>query len=182
MGKRRQHGFTIVELLVVVVVIAILASITVVAYNGIQTRANNASRLSEFNQWRKIYELYKIKNGSYPPAPVAVSEPLNGPANGYCLGTGFPGGKCRDYLANNGNTLSEANSAPLLESIKTVASIPSANHVGVNGTVGPYVYYGYEYLQMVLVLKGSPGDCPADLVSAYNDGNGLLLCTIDLQL
>lgn len=34
--KERQIGFTIVELLIVIVVIGILAAITVVAYNGIQ--------------------------------------------------------------------------------------------------------------------------------------------------
>ncbi len=37
--KSNQKGFTIVELLIVIVVIAILAAITIVAYNGIQDRA-----------------------------------------------------------------------------------------------------------------------------------------------
>jgi prepilin-type N-terminal cleavage/methylation domain-containing protein len=37
--RQLQPGFTIVELLIVVVVIAILASITIVSYNGIQSRA-----------------------------------------------------------------------------------------------------------------------------------------------
>lgn len=37
--KAAKRGFTIVELLIVIVVIAILAAITVVAYNGIQNRA-----------------------------------------------------------------------------------------------------------------------------------------------
>lgn len=40
--KQKQTGFTIVELLIVVVVIAILAAITIVAYNGIQTRAQQS--------------------------------------------------------------------------------------------------------------------------------------------
>lgn len=44
--RRLRSGFTIVELLIVVVVIAILASITVVAYNGIQNQAR-ASSLSQ---------------------------------------------------------------------------------------------------------------------------------------
>lgn len=38
-----QQGFTIVELLIVVVVIAILATITVVTYNGVTARANGAA-------------------------------------------------------------------------------------------------------------------------------------------
>ena len=39
MLKYRNRGFTFVELLIVIVVIAILAAITVVAYSGIQNRA-----------------------------------------------------------------------------------------------------------------------------------------------
>jgi len=180
--KHERSGFTIVELLIVIVVIAILAAVTVVSYNGIQTRANNASRLSEFNQWRKIFELYKVDKGSYPPPPVPVSEPLNGPANGYCLGTGFPDAKCRDYLANNGNTLTEASSTALMDRIKTVSGIPNARHTAVNGTVGPYVYYGYDYLQMTVVLNGKAEDCPADLSYTYADDKGLLLCHVVLKL
>ena len=37
--KKTKSGFTIVELLIVIVVIGILAAITIVAYNGIQSRA-----------------------------------------------------------------------------------------------------------------------------------------------
>ena len=40
-NNRRDGGFTIVELLIVIVVIGILAAITIVAYNGVQNRANN---------------------------------------------------------------------------------------------------------------------------------------------
>lgn len=35
-------GFTLIELLIVIVVIAILAAISVVAYSGIQNRANDS--------------------------------------------------------------------------------------------------------------------------------------------
>ncbi|MCA9336234.1 prepilin-type N-terminal cleavage/methylation domain-containing protein, partial [Candidatus Saccharibacteria bacterium] len=45
--KHRLSGFTIVELLIVIVVLAILAAITIVAYNGIQQRSRDSIRKSD---------------------------------------------------------------------------------------------------------------------------------------
>lgn len=60
------RGFTIVELLIVIVVIAILASVTVVAYNGIQSQAQAAAIRSDLRQFGQQMERYKIENGTYP--------------------------------------------------------------------------------------------------------------------
>lgn len=62
----KQTGFTIVELLIVIIVIAILAAITVVAYNGIQTRSRDASRDAAATSIRKVLELYRAQNDTYP--------------------------------------------------------------------------------------------------------------------
>lgn len=61
-----RRGFTIVELLIVIVVIGILAAITIVAYNGIQARARDAQRLSDIQSVAKALQLYYADNGSYP--------------------------------------------------------------------------------------------------------------------
>lgn len=53
-------GFTIVELLIVIVVIGILAAITLVAYNGVQDRAATASLQSDLKQASSQLELDKI--------------------------------------------------------------------------------------------------------------------------
>jgi general secretion pathway protein G len=45
--QKQQSGFTIVELLIVIVVIGILAAITIVAYNGVQNRAKTAALTSD---------------------------------------------------------------------------------------------------------------------------------------
>jgi prepilin-type N-terminal cleavage/methylation domain-containing protein len=63
---QKQKGFTIVELLVVIVVIGILAAITIVAFNGVQDRANVAALDSKANQIGKKVRLYHAENGSYP--------------------------------------------------------------------------------------------------------------------
>lgn len=64
---KRQTGFTIVELLIVIVVIAILAAITIVAYNGIQNRANNSAVITDIrNMNTKVMEA-KVLNSGVPP-------------------------------------------------------------------------------------------------------------------
>lgn len=63
---RRQSGFTIVELLIVIVIIGILAAITVVAFNGVQQRARDSARSSDIASVRKALELYRADNGIYP--------------------------------------------------------------------------------------------------------------------
>jgi len=60
------RGFTIVELLIVIVVIAILAAITIVAYNGIQQRARNSERVSEMASIERYVKLYVADNGAPP--------------------------------------------------------------------------------------------------------------------
>ena len=64
--ENKQKGFTIVELLIVVVVIAILAAITIVAYNGIQERANFASAQSNLKSINTAVQSYHAVNGTYP--------------------------------------------------------------------------------------------------------------------
>ena len=59
---RISGGFTIVELLVVIVVIGILAAITVVSYNGIQARAHDTSVLSDIDTLDALETNYGLKN------------------------------------------------------------------------------------------------------------------------
>lgn len=70
---RKQGGFTIVELLIVIVVIAILAAITIVAYNGIQNRANDTAVQNDLQNIAKKFELYKVDNSVYPAGPTQLA-------------------------------------------------------------------------------------------------------------
>lgn len=62
----RKSGFTIVELLIVIVVIAILAAISVVAYTGIQNRAHNSAVQNDLAQFGKKIQLAAADSGSIP--------------------------------------------------------------------------------------------------------------------
>ena len=67
-SRNRRMGFTIVELLIVVVVIAILATIAVVSYNGISVRARDTDRVTDINTIQKKLEVFYATNGYYPSA------------------------------------------------------------------------------------------------------------------
>lgn len=60
---RTSSGFTIVELLIVIVVIGILAAITIVAYNGIQERAESTKIISRANAYVKGLKLWEADIG-----------------------------------------------------------------------------------------------------------------------
>ena len=63
-----KRGFTIVELLIVIVVIGILAAITVVAFSTAQSRARDSARAADIKSIIKALESYKVTNGQYPVA------------------------------------------------------------------------------------------------------------------
>lgn len=64
--KKQQAGFTIVELLIVIVVIGILAAITVVAYNGVQNRAKAAKISADLSLLNKAIQAARINSGDTP--------------------------------------------------------------------------------------------------------------------
>jgi len=84
--RPNKDGFTIVELLVVIVVIGILAAITIVSYSGISNRATVASLQSDLDSVSKQLKLYGTLYSSFPTAFDANNCPTAPTSDtSYCL-------------------------------------------------------------------------------------------------
>ena len=65
---KRTSGFTLVELLIVIVVISILATISIVSYTGVQARARATKAKMNAASVKKVAEAYYAQNNAYPTA------------------------------------------------------------------------------------------------------------------
>lgn len=110
-AKSKHTGFTIVELLIVIVVIAILAAITVVAYTGIQSRAVESGVQSDMRNAVNKVQAYRAINGFYPAptdeglggAEIAVSKSLYDTSSGNFLYCGSESSDRAAFVARGTN-------------------------------------------------------------------------------
>lgn len=76
--KMSQQGFTIVELLIVIVIIGILAALVFVQFNGMQQRGRDADRKADVRLIESKLAEYYADEGEYPAALAADLAPLEG--------------------------------------------------------------------------------------------------------
>ena len=99
-----KHGFTIVELLVVIVVIGVLAAITIVSYTGIASRAVATALQSDLTNASRQLKMYYTEYGSYPTTMVSNCPTLPINDSKYCLKTSS--NNTYTNYSSNGNVFS----------------------------------------------------------------------------
>ena len=67
------HGFTLIEILIVVAIIAILASSVLVGFGPAQKQGRDARRISDLRQVQNALEIYYAKCGYYPGGVQAAT-------------------------------------------------------------------------------------------------------------
>lgn len=82
--RKSQKGFTLIEILIVVAIIGILASVALVGLRPVQSKGRDARRISDLRQVQAALELYFSKNGQYPAATdwCALTTTLTGASIG----------------------------------------------------------------------------------------------------
>lgn len=76
--KKHNQGFTIIELLIVIIVIGILAALVITTYSGIQKKARNTERQTDIKALQSHLEAYYTENGRYPTLADLNTQPTTG--------------------------------------------------------------------------------------------------------
>src|SRR5690606_30027571 len=104
---RKQKGFTIIELLIVIVVIGILAALVITTFAGIQERARNTERETDIKAIHSQLESYYAQGAaSYPTlANLQDNSWVGSNLRGIDLGAlTAPGGSGNNIVGTGGST------------------------------------------------------------------------------
>jgi len=113
--KRNSRGFTLVEILIVVIILGILAAIVIPQFTNASNDARNSSVASTLQTLRGQIELFKIQHADVPPAATAIATVMTGKTNPtdttQAVATGTLGPYVQSFPTNPANGWSTAAAA-----------------------------------------------------------------------
>ncbi len=89
-APREDHGFTLIELMIVVVVIGILAAIAIPNFASLERRAQESSVKSNMHTVQMVMEDYSVQNNGQYPTTAASALPDGRTLQALCPGGQFP--------------------------------------------------------------------------------------------
>jgi prepilin-type N-terminal cleavage/methylation domain-containing protein len=119
---RKESGFTIIELLIVIAIIGILATLVLTNFQGAQAKGRDTVRKNDINSLYQKLEEYYNENGSYPDSVLTAAQ--------------FPGIDAGALLDASGNSI---------QGTFTTAAAPNVPALAKStpGGTSEYVYAAY---------------------------------------
>lgn len=201
--QRPLDGYTIIEVIIIVVVIGILAGIVYGAYGVVTRDAFNSRVLSDMTAYRNGFELFASQENEYPAVPRSGN---------YCLGTGgipgpelatwsVPGGPFPATLTSQGVTeesyycrdltstaTRHSNYPPLSRDLRSVVELDQKGTTGDylvdEVTGGIYAHYVGSASDTVITLYGwfKGDECPSGTKHDYTEpGGAKSICFMELE-
>lgn len=154
-GDFYSKGFTIVELLIVIVVIGILAAIVIVAFNGVQSRAHDAAIRADLTNASKRLSLFHADNGRYANSTAELNtlgiklskssyatSPQAAVNVAYCSKSSAHDGYIIVVMSKSGNRYTVTESGRVAEDVSSVAWTASLANLSSICTDSVHGYQG----------------------------------------
>lgn len=138
--KKAQSGFTIIELLIVIAIIAILAGLVLNNFQGAQAKARDTQRVTDINNLHTKLEEYYNDNNGYPSTFTAAT---------------FPGIDGESLNDPRGESI-EINAVVADEAAATAVTAPGAGSTGTS-----------QYLYVPFGTSGCTTACTGYVLKTY---------------
>lgn len=182
-------GFTVVELLIVIVVIGILAALVLNTASGVQRKARNLQTIANIRQYADAIEIYKAETGAYPKTPGEGTDYIAM----VCLGLNYPGDTCGTITS-----VQVYKSTPFMTDLATKSgggvsnslvnivpgTVANENFIGAAYGIDTTSFYGPGSRGRMIewFLEGENQDCILSGAWAYASGNGNTACELDIEV
>ena len=147
-GQARR-GFTLVEIMVVVVIIGLLAALAIPAFQRVRQKARLSRMANDLRTYSQAFEQYAAQNGTFPPTGTLATEPagMEGQLRGWSAPTPLGG----HYTWDNWGSVKKICIFDALDHINELVELDAMIDDG-NAATGNFKLYNAQYS---LVLEGN---------------------------
>ncbi|MDD2871896.1 MAG: prepilin-type N-terminal cleavage/methylation domain-containing protein [Candidatus Gracilibacteria bacterium] len=169
MHKQKTNGFTLVELIVVITILAILGTIAFISLQGYSTSARDSTRISDLGAMKTSLELFQLDNGKYPIATNGIDITYSGSIV-------WNQGTFGETVYANTDKLDKIPLDPITDKQYTYSTTSKRNEFQLAGIIegGDIAYYGppltppYQGGELAQKVNAGTTEATAYITGNYN--------------